>query len=54
MKYKRAIGIDPGNSGAIAFIYGKPEDLIIFDMPVVKEKNISYNTTIGDDIPLCI
>jgi len=39
MKYKRAIGIDPGNSGAIAFIYDEPEDLIIFDMPIVKEKN---------------
>lgn len=39
MKYKKAIGIDPGNTGAIAFIYGEPEDLIIFDMPIIKEKN---------------
>lgn len=34
MKYKRAIGIDPGNAGAIAVI--NINNISLFDMPVLK------------------
>lgn len=54
MKYKRAIGIDPGNAGAIAFI--NSQDIIVFDMPIFKKEagktkkgKTKYSVTLNEE-----